>query len=139
MEDILSVIYSGVLRPQRNKEAGKTRQRRMKRREATTALFTKYVASNGTPHQLPVTRINPHSGQTYATRRQWRRAVEGGAKLKLRQIKEIYARDKAICHWCRWWVPVEEASREHLLPVSLYPSLAKDIRFIVLAHKECNK
>lgn len=54
-----------------------------------------------------------------------------------RQLKRIYYRDQAICCHCRQFVMMEEASREHVVP--LREGGSSDDNNIKLAHRRCNR
>lgn len=84
-------------------------------------------------------RSKPKAQRTPLGQLNWktrRKKLEGSGTTK--SLDRIYKRDGAICFHCRWYVVRSEASREHLLPLRLYPLLARDERFIVLSHKRCN-
>lgn len=51
-------------------------------------------------------------------------------------VKEIFKRDRKICHLCRKRLSREEASRDHLRPRSLGgQNGAENLK---LAHRKCN-
>lgn len=52
------------------------------------------------------------------------------------EVKEIYKRDRKICHLCHRRVARNDASRDHIRPRSLGgPDYATNLR---LAHRLCN-
>lgn len=52
------------------------------------------------------------------------------------EVKDIYKRDRKICHLCFRRVPRREASRDHIRPRSLGgPDFAENLK---LAHRRCN-
>jgi 5-methylcytosine-specific restriction endonuclease McrA len=51
-------------------------------------------------------------------------------------VFEIWRRDRAICHLCKEYCPLPEASRDHVVPrFNNGPTTFGNIR---LAHKSCN-
>lgn len=65
---------------------------------------------------------------------------------KFENIRELYERDKGICHLCHKSVPPEEATRDHIIPLKRLKGLSEgernDIgkggRNLALAHRKCN-
>ena len=52
-------------------------------------------------------------------------------------IRDLHKRDKGICHICRKYVNLRDATREHLVPKAYGGT--NDRTNIALAHKWCNK
>lgn len=51
-------------------------------------------------------------------------------------VFEIWKRDRAICHLCKEYCPLDEASRDHVVP--RFHSGPTTFANIKLAHKTCN-
>jgi hypothetical protein len=66
--------------------------------------------------------------------------------LVTKKNRELYIRDKGICHICNNWVPPEEATRDHIIPfkeLKKYTNIERNQiglngQNIALAHKSCN-
>jgi len=61
------------------------------------------------------------------------RCFWAGAKIT---VFEVWKRDHGICHLCDKWVPLEEASRDHVIP--RYHNGKTTWGNIKLAHRSCN-
>lgn len=66
-----------------------------------------------------------------------RKKTDVNKKSRKRQIARVYRRDGGICHYCHHTVEWDQASREHLIPLSEGVD-RWDMNNIVLAHKRCN-
>lgn len=67
-----------------------------------------------------------------------RKKADCGSGTRIRQLNRLYRRAKGICCRCNTFVNREDASREHLYPVSEYPEFARDESKMALAHRWCN-